>query len=145
MQLAPDQRRRDLATIHLAKKQLAMADDSYRDMLWTCGRVRSSADLDHAGRQRVIDHLKACGFVARPTIARKTSEWSWVDAAAEDRKPLLRKVIVLARRGGKGKGYVDALCKRLCGIEDCKFAGVAELRKVVSALVYDSGRRDGGR
>ena len=55
-------RRRDLATIHVAKKQLGMADDTYRAMLWSVGRVKSAGDLDFAGRRSVLDHMKACGF-----------------------------------------------------------------------------------
>ncbi|MBZ0250877.1 MAG: regulatory protein GemA [Burkholderiales bacterium] len=55
-------RKRDLATIHVAKKQLGMDDDTYRSMLWAVGRVKSAGDLDFAGRRAVLDHLKACGF-----------------------------------------------------------------------------------
>jgi hypothetical protein len=67
--LARDNRNRDLGTIHLAKKELMQAgrflsDDDYRAMLWTQARVRSAADLDHAGRRKVIEHLKSLGFNA---------------------------------------------------------------------------------
>lgn len=57
-----DQRRRDLAMIHMAKHQLGMQKDAYRDILWSLARVRSSADLDQAGRSKVLDHMQACGF-----------------------------------------------------------------------------------
>ena len=62
--LARDHRNTDLAKIHLAKKQLGMDDVAYREIVRAVGRVPSgsSKDLDHAGRQRVLDHLKACGF-----------------------------------------------------------------------------------
>lgn len=56
--------------IHIAKTAISMADDAYRDMLWTIGRVRSAADLDWAGRKRVLDHLKACGW--KPSPAKKS-------------------------------------------------------------------------
>lgn len=35
-------------------------------MLWAAARVRSAADLDDAGRQAVLDHLKARGFKPAP-------------------------------------------------------------------------------
>lgn len=63
-------RLRDLATIHVAKKQLGMEDDTYRDMLWSLARVRSAGDLDFAGRRAVLDHLKACGFKRTGPMAR---------------------------------------------------------------------------
>lgn len=52
----------ELAKIHIAAQQLGMAEDTYRDMLWSVGRVRSAKDLDLAGRQAVLAHLVACGF-----------------------------------------------------------------------------------
>jgi phage gp16-like protein len=59
-------RKTDLAMIHMAASQLGLrckADDSaYRDMLWTVGRVRSAADLDAAGREAVLNHMRACGW-----------------------------------------------------------------------------------
>ncbi|PJC11851.1 MAG: GemA protein, partial [Comamonadaceae bacterium CG_4_9_14_0_8_um_filter_60_18] len=47
-----DQRRRDLATIHMVKKHLGMDDAAYRDILWSVARVRSSSELDQAGRSK---------------------------------------------------------------------------------------------
>jgi len=55
-------RQADLAKIHMAKKALGMADDAYRDLLWTVCQVKSSADLDFAGRKRFLAHLAKCGW-----------------------------------------------------------------------------------
>jgi phage gp16-like protein len=60
--LSDPARRRDLAAIHVGKKQLAMDDDTYRAMLWSIARVRSAGDLDFAGRKQVLEHLRKCGF-----------------------------------------------------------------------------------
>lgn len=59
-------RARELAQIHIARAQLGMDDQTYRDVLWTVARVRSAADLDWSGRKRVLDHMKACGFKVQP-------------------------------------------------------------------------------
>lgn len=59
---AQDVRNSELAQIHIAQAQLGMDDDTYRNVLWTVARVRSSKDLDWSGRKRVLDHMKACGF-----------------------------------------------------------------------------------
>lgn len=67
----------DLAKIHIAKQQLDMSDDTYRDMLWSIGRVRSAKDLDLPGREAVLSHLKACGFKdvgRRPAPYKKGSQ-----------------------------------------------------------------------
>lgn len=59
-------RARELAQIHIARTQLGMDNETYRDVLWTVARVRSAADLDWSGRKRVLDHMKACGFKVQP-------------------------------------------------------------------------------
>lgn len=60
----------ELAKIHIAAQQLGLRDgfddSAYRDMLWSVGRVRSAKDLDASGRERVLKHLRAVGFVDRP-------------------------------------------------------------------------------
>ena len=112
-----DQRRRDLATIHMAKAQLGMDDDAYRAILWSVTRVKSSADLDWAGRSKMIDHLKACGWAP----AAKPNEWSWVNAAPPDKRALLWKIrracIEIGVELGKQKRYAEGAARRQHKIE----------------------------
>jgi hypothetical protein len=52
-------RKRELAEIHVLQARLALPEDEYRDLMATvCGGVRSAAQLDVAGRQRFISHLR---------------------------------------------------------------------------------------
>lgn len=57
-------RNRDLKLIHIAKKQLNMADDAYRSIILAISnqRVRSAADLTGPERAALLKHLKSCGF-----------------------------------------------------------------------------------
>ena len=64
-----DLKRREIQLIHIAKQQLGMDDETYRAMLWAVARVKSSTELDFAGRKKVLDHLKACGF--KPMVSKK--------------------------------------------------------------------------
>ena len=57
-----DNRRADLAQIHIGIKALGWDDAFYREILWSVCRARSSAELDMAGRLRLIAHLRKCGF-----------------------------------------------------------------------------------
>lgn len=59
MSRSADLRARELAAIHVARRMLGLDEETYRLMLWTVARVHSAADLDHAGRQAVLDHLRA--------------------------------------------------------------------------------------
>lgn len=56
------ERSNELAKIHIAKAQLGLDDDAYRDMLWSVARVRSAKDLDAGGREAVLRHLRGCGW-----------------------------------------------------------------------------------
>ncbi len=136
-----EQRNSDLAMIHIAKKQLAMEDEAYRDLLWSIGRVRSAADLDFAGRKRVLEHLRKCGF--KPLVKRATpaTGWEWVNRASADRQPMLRKIAVILRDAGRGKAYVDAMVKRMFAVERIEFCAPDQLHAVTGALVYDQKRR----
>jgi len=50
------------AVLHIAKGQLGLDDDSYRDALEAYGGVRSSVDLDYKGYKAVMAHFEKCGF-----------------------------------------------------------------------------------
>ena len=58
-------RQKDLAKIHIAKKQLGLDDATYREMLLQVAGVESAADLNAAGRRQVLAHLGRSGFSAR--------------------------------------------------------------------------------
>lgn len=61
-------RNRDLKLIHIARKQLNMAEDAYRAIVLGISnqRTSSSADLSGPERARLLQHLKACGFTPKP-------------------------------------------------------------------------------
>ena len=106
-----DIKRREIKLIHIAKQQLGMDDETYRAMLWSVERVKSSTALDFAGRKKVLDHLKACGF---KVVA---NEWAFIDKAAADRQPLLRKICMVCKSMGVGKAYAEGAAKRQTGID----------------------------
>jgi phage gp16-like protein len=62
-------RDREIRLIHVAKRELELDDETYRAMLWSIARVKSSKELDFTGRKKVLDHLKARGFKVRSKAA----------------------------------------------------------------------------
>lgn len=125
-------RNRDLAKIHVAKKQLALSDADYRAMLWTVARVKSSADLDAHGRRRVLEHMAARGFKsARPGLDNPTGI----------RAPLLSKIRAMLADARLPDGYGDAIAKKVAKVDRLEFADVQGLRKVVAALEYRRRRQ----
>lgn len=127
-------RNRDLAAIHAGAKALGMDDDTYRAMLWTQARVRSAKDLDFAGRRRVLDHLRDLGAPGAPA-----NEWAWVDSAAANKRPLLRKIIVMCRQLGLAKGgqirYCEGIARRQHQVDrKLQMMDQTDLWRIVCAL-----------
>lgn len=64
----------DLQKIHIARKQLAMSEDTYRGLLREISKDRtdSSAELTHVERAQLLKHMERCGFkVRKPKQARR--------------------------------------------------------------------------
>ena len=57
----------DLQKIHIARKQLAMSEDTYRSLLREIskGRTDSSGQLTHVERAELLRHMERCGFKVR--------------------------------------------------------------------------------
>jgi len=54
--------RRHMALLHIAKKQLGLDDETYRDVLSVQAGVESAKDLDIAGFARVMGRFEELGF-----------------------------------------------------------------------------------
>lgn len=121
-----------LAQIHIAKAQLGLDDDTYRAMLWGVARVKSAAELDHAGRAKVLAHLKASGWKDKRAGRPRP---------APDRAQQVSKVEALLAEAGRPWDYAHAMAKRMFGIERVDFCTPDHLQRLIAALVYDQKRR----
>lgn len=71
-----DARRGELAKIHIAKKDLALDDEVYRQVIADIGGAKSgsSADLSSLGRARVLQHFVSKGW--KPHRKKSASDQS---------------------------------------------------------------------
>lgn len=145
MNTANDTRRRELAKIHLAAKALGLdaadkdPNSDYRSMLWAVARVRSAADLDEAGRRRVLDHLKACGF---QTARGRAHPGKPHNLASGERGPQLKKIEALLAEAARPWAYADGMAKRMYHVERVAFCNPAQLQGIIAALVKDAQRHN---
>lgn len=134
MQRKPDMRNRELAQIHIAKKDLGLDDETYRDMLFTIARVRSSGELDHAGRRRIIEHLQARGWKpkagVKPKVANKGSS----------KTALISKIGALLTVLEKPWAYADGMAAKMFKVEKIIWLTPQQLHKLVAALEYSKKR-----
>lgn len=131
-----DIRTRELAMIHIAKKDLGLDDDTYRAMLWTVAHVRSSSDLDQAGRANVLKHLKACGFKPKSNGFKieppKNVKLSSV--------ALVGKIGALLTVLQKPWAYADGMAKNMFNVEKLTWCTPQQLHKMVAALEIAKAR-----
>jgi hypothetical protein len=92
MTVQPERRGR-IAKIHIAKKMLALEDDSYRALLVRVAGKDSSALCTDAQLDLVLAEFARLGFVAEPAKARPRSDKAYVRmiyAIWGDLKPYLK-------------------------------------------------------
>src|SRR3990172_1528704 len=138
----PDQRRAELARIHIVAADLGMDRGAYEQMLFPLARVRSAADLDHAGRRAVLDHLRALsGPPAAPPRRRSAYPGRPHNIDSADRGPLIKKIEAYLAAAHRPWSYADSMARRICKRDRVALCEPAQLRKLVAALEYDARRR----
>jgi len=130
----PQTRRRQLAKIHIAKKQLALAEDTYRALLERLFGVTTAKDLTDRQHQHLLGEFRRLGWKAKPPQSATAK-------AASLREPQLRKIRLLWSRllevGAARSTHPDALnhfARRLTGIERLEWLSVRQASTVIEAL-----------
>lgn len=130
-------RTRELGAIHTAKRDLGLDEETYRNMLWSVGRVHSAADLDAQGRQKVIEHLRGLGW--RPAAKRRRPR------PAPDRADLVRKIRAQLMAAKRPDTYGDGMARHMFGIERYEWCTPDQLMRIVAALAIDAKRHGRAR
>lgn len=58
-------RKRLIKAIHVGKRELLMAEDTYRQVLRTAGKAESTTAMTLPDLMAVLEHMKSCGFRVR--------------------------------------------------------------------------------
>lgn len=125
---AVDLRRAELATIHVARVQLGMSEDHYRDVMHQVTGKRSAADLDWTGRKKLIDHFRKLGFAPKrkATTGLERQLWHirklWAELAASG-----------AVRDG-GEKALEAHVKRQTGVDRVEWIDPGQASAVIEGL-----------
>ncbi|SIQ78119.1 Protein of unknown function [Rhizobium sp. RU35A] len=62
--------KKQIALLHVAKRDLGLSDEDYRAILARYGKAESTANLDLSGFNHVMRYMTACGF--RSTWTKRT-------------------------------------------------------------------------
>ena len=123
-----------LAKIHVAKKQLAMEDDAYRAMLQSLAGVKSAKDLTVVQAEKVLAHLRKCGFTPAAKFGRKPTP-------ARDRKALVSKIEALLADSKRPWAYADAMARRMFQVDKLDWCTPDQLWRIVAALQINANRQ----
>ncbi len=131
------QRAKLIRLIHVARRDLGMADDTYRNLVaqYTNGKT-SSADCTAPELNRIIDHLKKAGFKVRKPKAAKPAERRPLATDPESTK--LRAVWLLLHEIGatrsNSEAALAAYVKRMTGVDDLHFTRGADKYHAIEGL-----------
>ena len=132
---SPEQTRKDLAMIHLAKKELGLDDDMYRDILKQCCGVESSAELDQPNRRKLLAFFRGRGWGRKDHRQNRPKNMN-----VPDRSRLLKKIEALLTEARRPWSYADGIAKKICKVDSLTFCKPEHLSKIIVALVLDAKR-----
>lgn len=127
-----NRRNQQLSKIHIAKKDLAMDDDSYRAMLARVAGVISAKDLNPRQVGLVLREFERLGWKPKPGRPKPN--------AAVDRQKLVSKIEAQLAEAGRPWNYADSLAQRLYKVERLEWLDAKQLGGVITALVKDAQR-----
>ncbi len=131
-----DDRNAMLAKVHMAKKALALDDDSYRDLLARVTSHRSAAECSDAQLHNVLAEFERLGFAARPRRPRRGNA-----RVSGSMVPLVGKIRALwgalDNLGALADGSertLAAFVKRQAKVDAVEFLTPAGANQVIEAL-----------
>lgn len=138
--MALDARKRDLATIHIAKKDTQIADEVYRLKLQEIGGVESAADLDDKGRAKLISYFKTIGWQGSGT--KGGSKRPKRPTPAPENAALCRKIRAqLISLGRLPDTYADGISKQAFQVDFYEWCTPQQLHKLSAMLAAEQRRK----
>jgi len=127
---------RKKAVIHIAKAQVGMSDDEYRDLLGSVG-VESSTELTGKTFKSVMARFESLGFrtTTKPRKVRK------IGNLPRDKKRLMAKLEAIILDMDLSWGYVDAIAGSRFKVAAVQWLKPADLYKLVQMMVIHQKRK----
>ena len=131
-----------LAKVHIARKDLGLDEDTYRDMLRDVLGVSSAGDATDRQLGTLLGHLRGLGWQDKPprrpfpTPKEVTSPRHSPGCAA-----LMDKIGAQLADAKRPWSYATALSRRICKVDALEWCKAKDLKKIVAALDYDAKRR----
>lgn len=135
-----DTRKRDLALIHIAKKQTNIDDDVYRQKVFEIGKVDSSSKLDQKGRAKLLAYFSSIGF--KPTGTKGGAPRPKRPTPAPESAALCKRIRAqLISLGRLPDTYADGIAKQAFTVDFYEWCTPEQLHKLSTMLTYEQQRK----
>lgn len=119
--------------VHVARRELGMDEDAWRQLLRDRFKVESSKDLSIDGLDRLVKHLKSCGFKVQPNPKKKLPTPH--KGLALTKKDIEAKIACQLKALAKEWPYAHGVARRIFpAVSAFEFLDEAQLGQVSSAL-----------
>jgi len=133
---ATDSRQALIRVVHVAKRELGLDEEAYRDVLQSATGKRSTSDMAEFELRRLLDHLKTCGFKVKS--ARKSARKHDVPMDQHEQSRKIRALwLQLADMGIIRDPSEAALCrwiKRETSVEAMAWLDVDQASRCIEKL-----------
>lgn len=120
-----------IAKIHVAKKEMGLADDDYRALLYRVTGEHSAKDCTDAQLTAVVEELKTKGFKPKPRRSVRTSA---DHPAARKARALWISLHQLNAIDTPSEAALEAFARRQLHVDALQWADQALLYKLIEAL-----------
>ncbi|MCD4678044.1 MAG: regulatory protein GemA [Desulfobacula sp.] len=124
------------AVIHIAKAQMGMSDEEYRDLLSSVG-VASSVDLNNKTFAQVMSKFENLGF----QTTSKTRSGRKVNNLPVNKKKLMTKLEAIILDMDLSWGYVDSIAKSRFKVATAQWLEGDDLFKLAQMMVVHQKRK----
>ena len=128
---------KQIALLHVAKAQLGLSEEVYREMLGSVG-VLSSVQLTEKKFDELMLRMEAGGFRTVSKIGKGSRPAKEKGLKSQDLQ--LRKVSALLADMKLPESYADAIARKQWGVDKVGWCRPDQLRGVIAALVRHQKR-----
>ena len=132
--MSPDQRRNTLAKIHIARKDLALDEDTYRAMLAELTGKTSSKDMSDNQLGKVLNHLRNKGWKPRAPSATGSQRRQDTSDQASKVRALWLFLYELGQVGNPSEAALATYVKRIAKVDDMHWANAHAMERIIETL-----------
>ena len=125
-----------IKVIHVAKKQVGMTEDEYRDLLGSVG-VSSSKKLTDTTFNKVMGRFEALGFRTTSKTRKRPRKATGLPPG---KREIMAKIEAILLDMDLPWAYVDGIAAKRFSVDTVQWLGADDLHAVLKMMIYHQNR-----